>query len=216
LIIQDYFLKIHWNKFIKNYFFIIYILLILFSGCVQTDSQEESKKTNIENNINKNSLQDDPFADIPCVIRCNLTPTPVNLYEAKKLECKECDLVNVIRVIDGDTVEIDGGIVRFYGVNTPEKGEKCFLEATQRTKSLINENSLQPYIGSIRVEKSQRIQDKFGRFLFYVYTHDGESIGEILIKDGLAKVWTKDGHHLDYFLELDSLYIWENSPCGKR
>ena len=191
----------------------ICVLLVLSSACLQTGSQEESKITNIENDFNEDSLQNDPFADIPCVIRCNLTPTPVNQYETNKLECKDCDLLNVIRVIDGDTVEIDEGIVRFYGVDTPERGEKCFLEATERTKSLIQENYLQSYFGSIRVEKSQRIKDKFDRLLFYVYTQGGDSIGEILIKEGLANAWTIDGHHLDYFLELDSLYAWENSPC---
>ncbi len=199
-----------------SYFFLI-LILFSFISCSFIDSQEIS-----ENNIKKNEVEDpivenDPFEDLPCVIRCHLTPTPLADENKEnlpvKLQCKDCNILNVIRVIDGDTVETHEGIVRFYSIDTPERGEKCFNESTERTKNLIFRDKEQPLIGSIRVEKSSRLKDNFGRLLFYVYTLDGDSIGEILIKEGLAEAWTKDGHHLDHFLLLQSLNLNRYSSC---
>ena len=47
--------------------------------------------------------------------------------------CKTCSLIDVARVIDGDTfVGASNQSVRLFGVDTPERGEKCYQEATDR------------------------------------------------------------------------------------
>ena len=37
----------------------------------------------------------------------------------------------VERVIDGDTIVIEGESIRLLGINSPEKGEKYYLEAKE-------------------------------------------------------------------------------------
>ena len=49
----------------------------------------------------------------------------------------------------------------------------------------------------MRVEFGPRQQDRYGRILYYIYTNEGESIDEILIREGLALAWTRDGQHRD-------------------
>ena len=43
--------------------------------------------------------------------------------------CSNCPPIPVLRVIDGDTFTTSGNqSVRLFGVDTPERGEKCYSE----------------------------------------------------------------------------------------
>ena len=115
--------------------------------------------------------------------------------ETEKLTCKKCDLVDVLRVIDGDTIDTSLGIVRLYGVDTPEIDEKCFQLAKTETERLAGYR--------IRVENGPRVKDRYGRKLAYVYTEKGDSIDGNLIEKGFAKAWEKDGQHRNYLMDLE-------------
>ena len=110
--------------------------------------------------------------------------------------CSNCPAIPVLRVIDGDTFATSGNqSVRLFGVDTPERGEKCYREATDRLRELAG--------GEVRVELGPRSRDRYGRLLYYVYTQDGNSIDEILVSEGLAKAWTRDGQHRNFLVGLD-------------
>ena len=111
--------------------------------------------------------------------------------------------LTVLKVIDGDTIDAsDGNRYRFYGVNTPERNGKnhdkygttrahedaCYGAATERTKELL------PVGSTIYVEPGFRSKDPNGRQLGYVYNEDGLSVDQILVQEGLARAWTRDGH----------------------
>jgi endonuclease YncB( thermonuclease family) len=53
---------------------------------------------------------------------------------------------------------------------------------------------------SVRVEFGPRQGDRYGRILFYGYTYDGESIDELLVREGLALAWTQDGQHQEVLI----------------
>ena len=116
-----------------------------------------------------------------------------------------------VRVIDGDTLDAsDGNRYRFYGVNTPEREgkkhdrygttqareEECYNKATLRTKSLVEGKT-------IYVESSERPTGPNGRSLGYIYTANGLSVDQLLVQEGLARSWKKDGHHRDYLIMLE-------------
>lgn len=89
--------------------------------------------------------------------------------------------VKVIKVIDGDTIVVEGGTtVRYLGINTPEthnprKGGECFgEEAKNKNKELVEGKIVQ-------LEKDVSETDKYGRLLRYVY------IGNIFINDYLVR-----------------------------
>ena len=52
------------------------------------------------------------------------------------ITCPDCLLVDVTGIVDGDTIDTNIGRVRFYGIDTPERGEACFSEATADTERL--------------------------------------------------------------------------------
>ncbi len=94
----------------------------------------------------------------------------------------------VIKVIDGDTIEIEGGQkVRYIGIDTPEtkhpqKAVQCFgKEASEKNKELVEEKR-------VRLEKDVSEKDKYGRLLRYVYLPAGKAgVGEIFINDYLVR-----------------------------
>jgi micrococcal nuclease len=109
------------------------------------------------------------------------------------------DLVKVSRVIDGDTVELEGGRrLRYIGMDTAELNQTgaaaCFAkEAYEKNRELV-EGKI------VSLEKDVSETDKYGRLLRYVYL-DGVMINEKLVKDGFAKVATfpPDVKYMDRF-----------------
>ena len=98
--------------------------------------------------------------------------------------------VRVVRVVDGDTIEVDGGRkVRLIGVNTPEtvdprKAVQCYgHEASDYTKSLLEGTA-------VRLVKDISDTDKYGRLLRYVYMEDGTFVNLTLVAGGYAQVNT--------------------------
>ena len=114
-------------------------------------------------------------------------------------------MVQVTRVIDGDTFESSIGTIRLFGVDTPERGQRCSLEATERLGELLGSTA--------RVQNGPRLVDRYGRLLRYVYTETGESVEEILIKEGLGEAWTRDGQHRDYLMGVEKGALARDVGC---
>ena len=96
----------------------------------------------------------------------------------------------VDRVIDGDTIMVEGDIrVRLIGVDTPEtvKADQVVepygKEASDFTKGML-EGTV------VYLEKDVSDVDQYGRALRYVFLEDGTLFNELLIKEGYGKVVT--------------------------
>lgn len=95
-----------------------------------------------------------------------------------------------IRVIDGDTIVLDGNErVRLIGVDTPEtkdprKPVQAFgQEAYEFTKSMVEGKKVRP-------EYDQNKIDKYGRTLAYVYLDDGTFLNAQIIMQGYGHAYT--------------------------
>ena len=91
----------------------------------------------------------------------------------------------VLRVIDGDTIELtDGRKIRYLGVDTPEKNECFHHQATLKNTLLVmTGNYNRP--NKVRLYKGKVDKDRYGRYLRYVTAMGpGE---EILVNDYLIK-----------------------------
>ncbi|MDC6480774.1 thermonuclease family protein [Flavobacteriaceae bacterium] len=94
--------------------------------------------------------------------------------------------VKVIRIIDGDTFEIENGDkVRMIGIDAPELKDNEGLESKNHLKLLI-ENK---YVSLIE-DKKNKNKDFFGRLLRYVYIENTD-VNLKMIEDGYANVYTK-------------------------
>ena len=96
-------------------------------------------------------------------------------------------------VIDGDTFRLAGQSIRVADIDTPETRDYgCAAEktlgdrATLRMRQLLNAGpfELQPY---------ERDEDQYGRKLRIV-TRDGQSLGQLLVNEGLARPWDGSRH----------------------
>jgi micrococcal nuclease len=89
----------------------------------------------------------------------------------------------VVRVIDGDTIEIAGGThVRYIGMDTPETyPEVEFYGPEAKAKNIeLVEGKL------VTLEKDVSETDKYGRLLRYVYV-DGVFVNGELVRLGYAR-----------------------------
>jgi len=119
----------------------------------------------------------------------------------------------VIRVVDGDTIEVeDGQKVRYIGVNTPElQTSECF--ATQAAE--INKNLVLGKV--VKLKKDVSDTDKYSRLLRYVYIND-MLVNNELLKNGAAKIETipPDTKYKNEFTESEkyakdnNLGLWSN------
>jgi len=89
---------------------------------------------------------------------------------------------HVKRVIDGDTVELQNGLVlRYVGITAPEVGENFYKESTDENRKLVEDKE-------IRLEYDNYKSDKFGRILAYPILPDGTNVSIELVKKGLAEL----------------------------
>lgn len=137
--------------------------------------------------------------------------------------------VRVVRVVDGDTIEVQLGAqtatVRLIGIDTPETKDPnapvmCYgKEATARTQALIQQAG-----GRVRLEKDVSETDRYGRLLRYVWLEgpDGERmLNEELVAQGYAQVSTypPDVKYQERFLRAQraaraqGLGLW--GACGE-
>jgi len=98
--------------------------------------------------------------------------------------------VRVTCVVDGDTFWLDGTKIRVADIDAPEIGEpKCAAEKAlgERTKlrlrAMLNAGAFDLAVFENRDE------DKYGRKL-RVILRDGQSLGNQLVTEGLARTWT--------------------------
>lgn len=115
----------------------------------------------------------------------------------------------VARVIDGDTIEVRlGGTVervRYYGVDTPERGDRCYEEARDRNAALAGERVL--------LLPDARERDPFDRLLRYAFDEEGRSIDAQLIAEGLALAWREDGAYRDALVALEEEARGTSTGC---
>ncbi len=111
------------------------------------------------------------------------------------------ETAKVTRVIDGDTIIIEGDYrVRYIGIDTPEvypQMEAYGAEAKQANRELVEGKK-------VRLEKDISETDKFGRLLRYVYVDD-TLVNAELVRLGLAEVksYPPDTKHQRYLEELE-------------
>ena len=96
-------------------------------------------------------------------------------------------------VVDGDTFWLEGVRYRVADIDTPEVTEpQCAAEralgrkATERFANLLN-------AGPFELVAADRDEDRYGRKLRIV-TRGGDSLGEVLVAEGLAHRWDGGKH----------------------
>lgn len=104
----------------------------------------------------------------------------VAVVEAAEADVTPASELTVTHVVDGDTVDVSTGErIRLIGIDTPERGECGYEEATERVEQLVAGAEITLAAGA------QDDTDRYGRLLRYVEA-DGVDVGQALIDEGLA------------------------------
>lgn len=177
------------NKKIKYASFAVIGIFVLFFGSAwaagmsspsETKPQPENRQetTPVDRNTSQATKPIEPSPE-SSIFKSQTAPNNPNIQLAK-----------VVRVIDGDTIEVDLGegdikTVRYIGIDTPESVDprqpvQCFSkEASAKNKELVGN-------GIVGLEKDVSETDRYGRLLRYVYMGD-LFVNQVLVVEGYAR-----------------------------
>ncbi len=117
------------------------------------------------------------------------TPTPLPISTSTPnpgsgpIQPGDLETVTVAEVIDGDTIELsDGRRVRYIGMNTPERDQPYYKEASETNRQLVAGREVQ-------LEFDVETLDKYGRSLSYIWA-DGVMVNLQIVKLGFANAFT--------------------------
>lgn len=114
----------------------------------------------------------------------------------------EGDTATVLNIIDGDTIEVSLSgrrqTVRYIGIDTPERGDYYYSEATEANRALVKDQQ-------VILVKDISETDRYGRLLRYVYLPDGTFVNAELVAQGFAFAVTfpPDVQQQQYFQSLE-------------
>jgi endonuclease YncB( thermonuclease family) len=92
---------------------------------------------------------------------------------------KESEEKIVTKIIDGDTIIVQGGeTIRLLGIDCDEKGKECYSSAKQRIEELLLNQK-------VKLVSGKEDKDKYNRKLRYVVLNN-ENINIKMIKEGFC------------------------------
>ena len=105
------------------------------------------------------------------------------------------DIVGQPRVIDGDTLEVDGQRIRLHGIDAPENKQLCYLDGKRWQCGKDAGNILSDWINRRPVACKERDRDRYGRIVAVCYA-GGEDLNAWVVLQGLALAYRR--YSLDY------------------
>ena len=108
----------------------------------------------------------------------------------------------VTKVVDGDTLDINGTRIRLAIVDTPERGQPGYDNAKNLVESLCLGKK-----GQLDVDSGQRRGDRYGREIGVVYC-DGVNVNAKIMENKMARILTE-------FCDISefSKENWTGSEC---
>ncbi len=114
----------------------------------------------------------------------------------------------VTRVIDGDTMELDGDEkLRLSGIDTPEHGEPFFNDTKNYLINMVLNQQ-------IRLEKGHRKRGNYGRLLGWVYL-DTVLINAEILRQGLGRMYLFPENRYEQ-ANLDRLYAAQRAAMADQ
>ena len=90
-----------------------------------------------------------------------------------------------IKIVDGDTIHLNGEKIRFSGIDTPELKQTCFKDDVKNLCGVKAKQILINKIGNNTVECISEGRDQFKRILAECFVNN-ESLSSYLVKSGYA------------------------------
>ena len=95
-----------------------------------------------------------------------------------------------LRVVDGDTIHLNGEKIRFTGIDTPELKQTCIKEGVINPCGVIAKEILIKKINDNKVECISNGKDQYKRTLAECFVN-GESLSSYLVRSGYGFAYRK-------------------------
>jgi endonuclease YncB( thermonuclease family) len=95
-----------------------------------------------------------------------------------QVACNDCELVDVIAVLDATTLHTSVGRVELFGSIAPMAGETCSQEADEFLRGIVSRQ--------VRLDYGPPLRDEFGTTRAYVFDSLGNSLDSQLVSAGYA------------------------------
>ena len=90
-----------------------------------------------------------------------------------------------IKIVDGDTIHLNGEKIRFVGIDTPELKQICIKEGIQDSCGVTAKQILIDKIGNNKVECISEGKDQYKRTLAECFVNN-KSLSSYLVRSGYA------------------------------
>jgi|TARA_B110001452_G_scaffold162702_1_gene135445 endonuclease YncB( thermonuclease family) len=90
-----------------------------------------------------------------------------------------------LKVVDGDTIHLNGEKIRFTGIDTPELKQTCIKQGTKEYCGVTAKKILIDKISNNTVECISEGKDRYKRILAECFI-DNESLSRFLVRSGYA------------------------------
>lgn len=130
----------------------------------------------------------------------------INAFVIKTFDETEMGFVN--RVIDGDTIIVNNQSIRMLGINTPERGEKYYLEAKKSMEELVLNKTVY-----LKTQKEKK--DLYNRTLAYVFINKQDINLEQINRGYASPYFPTEEKRKEYYLAWETCLKEEKNLCEK-
>jgi len=115
-----------------------------------------------------------------------------------------------LKVVDGDTIHLNGKKIRFTGIDTPELKQTCLKEGIQNPCGVTAKQILIGKIGNNNVKCISEGKDQYKRILAECFVNN-ESLSSYLVRSGYAFAYRKYSKNFipdEDYARINKLGMW--------
>ena len=115
-----------------------------------------------------------------------------------------------LKIIDGDTIILNGEKMRFSGIDTPELKQTCLKDDREVSCGMTAKRLLAEKIGNATIECTREGKDTYKRTLTECFVN-GESLSKFLVQSGYAFAYRKYSTKFvkdEEFAKANKLGMW--------
>jgi endonuclease YncB( thermonuclease family) len=115
-----------------------------------------------------------------------------------------------LKVVDGDTIHLNGEKIRFTGIDTPELKQTCLKEGIQNPCGVTAKQILIGKIGNNNVKCISEGKDQYKRILAECFVNN-ESLSSYLVRSGYAFAYRKYSKNFipdEDYARINKLGMW--------
>ena len=118
-----------------------------------------------------------------------------------------------VKIVDGDTIHLNGNKYRLYGIDAPEIKQECEVNQKSYRCGLQSKNFLESIVKGKQIQCKQKGVDKYKRIVAICFVN-GLDINQKMVKSGWAiayRYYSMDYVEDELFAKNNQLGIWKGT-----